>query len=46
MAEFYEELWIKYMLALASNSGLAENDPFLDAKLADEFIDESKKRFR
>lgn len=41
-----EEVWLKYILALASNPNMCENEVEVDALLADEFLREFKKRFR
>ena len=41
-----EEVWLKYILALASNPNLVTCDVESDALLADDFLREFKKRFR
>lgn len=41
-----EEVWLKYILALASNPNMYENEVEADALLADEFLREFKYRFR
>lgn len=41
-----EEVWLKYMVAMIANPYLADNSASHDAKMADIFLQEFKKRFR
>jgi len=41
-----EEVWLKCMMAVLANPDLSDNSVSYDAKMADIFLQEFKKRFR